>query len=293
MQLLKQPQALFGLPAPNRDALLAMDRYLGQLAATLEAGSWDREVLEMLELMPRLFLKIGDHVEIPVVCVKVLMQHMYVVYLSFLKDRNPQMDEMLLTSSRYSYHLLHLFRDEPEYKPYHPVDAYKRALLLDPDWALRWCIEEKDSVFYPEVIQHVAKTKDFNARSAITFHRLRAIELGRKEALADIHQRLALLMRDPYVCLWLADFYPELERKVLFRSALGNPPYLLIWADKSREFDGQIRRDLLRFPAWLADYIHVFNPPDARSLWLQARERCTNEWLMPWVEQFGKAAGWL
>ena len=27
------------------------------------------------------------------------MQHMYVVYLLFLKDRNPQMDEMLLTSS--------------------------------------------------------------------------------------------------------------------------------------------------------------------------------------------------
>ena len=42
-----------------------MDRYLGQSAATLEAGRWDGEVLEMLELMPRLFLKIGDHVEIP------------------------------------------------------------------------------------------------------------------------------------------------------------------------------------------------------------------------------------
>ena len=89
------------------------------------------------------------------------------------------------------------------------------------------------------------------------------------------------------------DLYPELDKKVLFRSALGNPDYLLVWAQLYRaEFDALIRRELLRYPAWMADYINMFNPPDARDLWLNAREKCSNDWLLPWVEQFGKAARW-
>ena len=294
MKLLKQPQAIFGFPVPNQGALQSVDRYLGQLAASLESCSWDREVLEMLDLMPQVFLKLRDHVEVPLDCIKVLSRHMYVVYQSYLRDRNPQLDDLLQFSSEYTYHLLHLFRENADYKPYHPIEAYKRALLTDPDWALRWCHEQNDSLFYPEVMQNIAQTKDFNARSAIVYHRLLAAKMGREEALADIRQRLALLSRDPYACLWLADFYPELERKILFRSAFGNPSYLLVWADKyGHEFDASIRRELLLYPAWMADYINLFNPPDARELWVQARARCSNELLSPWVERYGNAAGWL
>jgi hypothetical protein len=68
----------------------------------------------------------------------------------------------------------------------------------------------------------------------------------------------------------------------------------LVWAEKhGREFEESIRRALLLHPAWLADYLNLTNPPDGRDLWLHARSRCTNDLLLPWVEQYGKAAGWL
>ena len=60
MKLLKQPQAIFGFPVPNQGALQSVDRYLGQLAASLESCSWDREVLEMLDLIPQVFLKLRE-----------------------------------------------------------------------------------------------------------------------------------------------------------------------------------------------------------------------------------------
>ena len=291
--LFKQPQALFGLPAPNRDALRAFDTYLGQIAQNLESCNWDKDVVEILDLLPQVFLKLSDHVEVPVDCIKVLNKHMYVVMQSYKQDKNPQLEDMLLLSSEYSYHMLHLFNKNTDYTPCHSVDEYKVALLIDPDWALRWCHEQKDARFYPEVLQYIYKTQEANSRSAFAYHRLKAMSLDRLGQLADIKKRLPLLLRDPKVCLWLLDLYPELDKKVLFRSALGNPDYLLVWAQLYRaEFDALIRRELLRYPAWMADYINMFNPPDARDLWLNAREKCSNDWLLPWVEQFGKAARW-
>lgn len=294
MKLLKQPQAIFGFPPPSSGALQSVDHYIEQLALSLGSRNWDRDVREMLDLLPQVFLKLGEKVEIPVDCMKVLSHHMYIVYQAYLRDRNPQLDDLLQLDSEYAYHLLHLFLENSDYKPYNPIEKYKEALLTDPDWALRWCLEQNDSLFYPKVMKHLVGTKGYNARSAIVHHRLIASKLDRQGALADIQQRLPLLLTDPCVCLWLLEFYPELERRKLFASALKDPPYLLVWAEKhGREFEESIRRALLLHPAWLADYLNLTNPPDARDLWLHARSRCTNDLLLPWVEQYGKAAGWL
>jgi hypothetical protein len=298
MKILKQPHALFGLPAPNKEALGTMDRYLGQLVDSMESCNfcgWDRDVIELFNLLPQLFIKVGDRVEIPDACIVVLTNHLYVVYQAYLQERSPDCEKILLMSSEYAYHLLHLFKENPDYQPQLPAKEYKTALLLDPDWALRWCSEQHDKAFYPEIMRAIVKSKDINARNAFTYHRLVAAKLDRKAAVADVAYRLPLLLTDPEICLWLADAYPELERKQLFRSVFNNSvktSYLLVWAAKYPEFDEQIRRELLIRPAWLADYIVRFNPPDARDLWLQAREKCSNQWLLPWIEQFGKSAGW-
>jgi hypothetical protein len=104
----------------------------------------------MLDLLPQVFLKLGEKVEIPVDCMKVLSHHMYFVYQAYLRDRNPQLDDLLQLDSEYAYHLLRLFLGNSDYKPYNPIEKYKEALLTDPDWALRWCLEQNDSLFYPK-----------------------------------------------------------------------------------------------------------------------------------------------
>jgi hypothetical protein len=293
VQVLKQPQAIFGLPASDRGSLAAFDQYLAKVADSLSACVWNRDVIEILDLLPQVFLRLDDHVEVPVDSLKVLTQHMNVVLQSYQKDLNPQLEDMLLLSSEYTYHLLSFFRENPAVRPSYPIENYKRSMLLDPEWALRWCCEQNDAVFYNEVMQHLHKTKDFNQRSAIVFHRLKVLQMDRPTALADIHSRLPMLLRDPQVCLWILDNYPEIDRKILFRSAFGNPAYLLLWGERfPGEFDALIKRELLRYPAWLADYIVRFRPGDARDLWIRARERCSNQWLLPWVEQYGIAAKW-
>ena len=109
---------------------------------------------------------------------KVLSHHMYIVYQAYLRDRNPQLDDLLQLDSEYAYHLLHLFLENSDYKPYNPIEKYKEALLTDPDWALRWCLEQNDSLFYPKVMKHLVGTKDYNARSAIVLSPADCFETG-------------------------------------------------------------------------------------------------------------------
>ena len=41
------------------------------------------------------------------------------------------------------------------------------------------------------------------------------------------------------------------------------------------------------------EYIHELKPAEARSLWQQARERCHNDWLLPWLDHYAQRVGWL
>jgi len=293
LKLLKQPQALFGFPSPDGLALQAFTSYVGQVAKTIERTPWDQDVVELLDLIPQVFLHLAADAEIQHNSLQVLVKHMYVVFEAYQRDFDPELEDIMQLSPEYTYRLLQLFRSNRSLRPSHPVEVYKKALLLDPEWALRWCQECHDTPYFSEIMQHVAQTKDSNARSAIVSHRLTTSGLERHRQLEDIRRKLPLLMRDPQVCFWIMQHYPELDRKVLFRSAIGNPPYLLLWAQQfPREFDPLIRRELMLHPAWLADYITLFNPPDAREMWFYARERCSNDWLLSWLNQYAKAANW-
>jgi len=65
MKLLKQPQAIFGFPPPSSGALQGVDRYIEQLALSLGSRNWDRDVREMLDLIPQVFLKLGRRSRFP------------------------------------------------------------------------------------------------------------------------------------------------------------------------------------------------------------------------------------
>ncbi|MCZ2078013.1 MAG: hypothetical protein LC130_23780 [Bryobacterales bacterium] len=77
--LIKQPGAIFGLPTRDPDLLSEFDRYLSQVGTALQRCSWDRDVLEMLDLLPQIFLRLDDSVELGADSLPVLYRHMYVV----------------------------------------------------------------------------------------------------------------------------------------------------------------------------------------------------------------------
>jgi len=65
MKPLKQPQAIFGFPPPSSGALQSVDHYIEQLALSLGSRNWDRDVREMLDLLPQVFLNWGRRSRFP------------------------------------------------------------------------------------------------------------------------------------------------------------------------------------------------------------------------------------
>jgi hypothetical protein len=62
---------------------------------------------------------------------------------------------------------------------------------------------------------------------------------------------------------------------------------MLAWACRfPGEFDQLVQRELLRQPAWLVEYVVRCKPADARELLTGARERCSNDWLAPWLDLY-------
>jgi hypothetical protein len=102
--ILKQPQAVFGLPSGEPRVLSDFDRYLSQVAAALAKCSWDKNILEMLDLLPQVFLRLDDSVELDINSLHVLYRHMYVVLKAYQQQGNPQLEEILQLSPEYSFH---------------------------------------------------------------------------------------------------------------------------------------------------------------------------------------------
>jgi hypothetical protein len=62
---------------------------------------------------------------------------------------------------------------------------------------------------------------------------------------------------------------------------------LLAWTRRfPGEFDSIVQRELRRSPAWLVEYVHQRKPANAGELLAEARERCNNDWLRPWLELY-------
>jgi hypothetical protein len=283
--LIKQPGAIFGLPTRDPDVLSEFDRYLSQVGSALQRCSWDRDVLEMLDLLPQIFLRLEDSVELGADSLPVLYRHMYVVLQAYQRQHNPQLEELIQLSPEYSFHLLHWLRHSKG-RTACPLEAFKQAMLPDPYWAIRWQRLEPDPAYHTRILEFVHRTREINPRSAGVWHGMQASRMTRAAALADVKRLVPLLLTDPHLCLNAADLYPEFDRRVLFRSAVRHPEYLLAWASRfPGEFDPIVQRELLRRPAWLVEYIVRCNPANASELLTAARDRCANEWLLPWLER--------
>lgn len=285
--LIKQPQAIFGLPSREAGVLSDFDRYLSQVAAALERCSWDQDILEMLDLMPQIFLRLDDRVELGPDSLPVLYRHIYVVLRAYQKQNNPQLEELIQLSPEYSFHLLGWVRAHSERRTSCPTEAFKQAMLLDPYWAIRWQRLQPDSAYHTRILEFLHQSRDINPRSAWIWHRMQAARMTPAAALEDVKRLLPLLLSDPHLCLNVAEVYPGFDRKILFRSAFRHPEYLLAWACRfPGEFDQIVQRELMRRPAWLVEYIARCKPANARELLAGARERCGNQWLLPWLELF-------
>jgi hypothetical protein len=292
--VLKQPLTIFGLPSTDPVVLSSFHSYLAQVADALVNCSWDRSVLEMLDLLPQVFLHLADRRELPLESLPVLCRHMHMVMKAYEREANPQLEELLMLSPEYTYHFLTSMRRQPGRRCAHPIGSYKRALLPDPHWAMQWYRVQSDNAYYREILEFIRKTKDASARSAWAWHRMNVKQMSRSAAVADISRLLPLILLDPQLSFWVMDNYPEVDRRTLFRSAIRYPAFLLAWAKRfPGEFDTIIQRELVRHPAWLVQYIHEFKPADARSLWKQSRQRCCNDWLLPWLDHYARRVGWL
>jgi hypothetical protein len=273
--------------------LSSLHSYLAQVADALVNCSWDRNVLEMLDLLPHVFLHLGDRRELSLESIPVLCRHMYVVLKAYERENNPQLEQLLMLSPEYTYHFLTWIRQQPGRRCAHPIESYKRALLPDPHWAVQWYRVQPDKVYHGQILEFIRRTKDASPRSAWAWHRMNVKRMSRSEAVADISRLLPLILLDPHLSFCVMDNYPELERRALFRSAIRYPAFLLAWAKRfPGAFDTVIQRELVRQPAWLIEYIHEVKPVEARSLWQQARERCRNDWLLPWLDHYARRAGW-
>lgn len=285
--LIKQPQAIFGLPSREAGVLSDFDRYLSQVAAALERCSWDQDILEMLDLMPQIFLRLDDRVELGPDSLPVLYRHIYVVLQAYQRQNNPQLEELIQLSPEYSFHLLGWVRAHSERRTSCPTEAFKQAMLLDPYWAIRWQRLQPDSAYHTRILEFLHQSREISPRSAWIWHRTQAARMTPAAALEDVKRLLPLLLTDPHLCLNVAAAYPGFDRKILFRSAFRHPEYLLAWACQfPGEFDQIVQRELLRRPAWLVEYIARCKPANARELLAGARDRCSNQWLLPWLELY-------
>jgi len=285
--LIKQPQALFGLPSREAGVLSDFDRYLSQVAAALQRCSWDRDILEMLDLMPQIFLRLDDSVELGHDSLPVLYRHLYVVLQAYQKQNNPQLEELIQLSPEYSFHLLHWVRVHSKRQTSCPMETFKQSMLLDPYWALQWQRVQPDASYQTRILEFMHRSREINPRSAWAWHQMQAAQMTRAAALAEVKRLLPLLLTDPHLCLNLLEAYPEFDRKVLVRSAYRHPEYLLAWACRfPGQFDPLVQRELLRRPAWLVEYIARCKPANARELLSGARDRCSNDWLLPWLDLY-------
>lgn len=285
VRLLKQPQAIFGLPTRDAGVLAEFDHYLSQVGAALQRCSWDREILEMLDLAPQIFLRLDDSVELGADALPILYRHMYVALQAYQRQQNPQLEELIQLSPEYSFHLLHWVRHS-ERRTACPVEAFKQAMLPDPYWATRWQRLQPAPAYHTRILEFVERTREINPRSAWVWHGMQASHTTRAAALAGVERLVPLFLTDPHLCLNVVDLYPECDRRVLFRSAFRHPEYLLAWAFRfPGEFDQIVQRELLRRPAWLVEYVVHCKPANARELLAGARDRCANAWLLPWLER--------
>lgn len=286
LSLVKQPQAIFGLPSCQAGVLLDFDRYLSEVATVLKHRAWDSNILELLDLVPQLLLRLGDEVEMGPEALPALYRHMHVVLQAYQRQPNPQLEELIQLSPEYSFHLLAWVWSDPSRRTSCPATAFKQAMLPDPYWAISWQRRQPEDAYHAAIVEFLQRTREIHARSAWTWHLMHARAMTPTAAWTEVKRLLPLLLPDPQVCLNVLETYPGFERRVLFRSALRHPDYLLAWARRfPGEFDPLVQRELLRRPAWLVEYIAHCRPGNAKELLTAARAHCHNEWLRPWLDR--------
>lgn len=296
--VLKQPLALFGLPATDRSYQLQVEGYLDHLTDAVVKHAWDPEVLEMVDLLPQILLRLGDRVEITEDLFFLLRQHMHIVLQDLQKSHNPVLEDMISLSSEYTYHFL-VWATAPgsSYTVQKPIEIHLRNILREPYWGFQWYHNHPSKSFYMVLLSALMETRDTKPMSAWVWHRMQFGKKPHVEGLAAVQAILPLLQGDPLVCLAVAEAYPEVDRSKLFASAMPANSrrfhYLLLW---SRRFpnlmDRRIQIELLQSPAWLVQYLEERKPENMKDLFMTARNRCRNSFLLPWLDNYAARYNW-
>ena len=85
----------------------------------------------------------------------------------------------------------------------------------------------------------------------------------------------------PASCCWCSPLHWAAYRDDLETAGL----LLRAWA-AGHLAKNERSRELLRRPAWVVEYINRCKPANARELLAGARDRCSNAWLLPWLDLY-------
>jgi hypothetical protein len=215
------------------------------------------------------------------------MRHLHVVWQAYRASPNPQLEELIQLSPEYSYHLLCWARMNPQQHLACGIEKFKETMLLDPYWAIRWLQSEPDRLYREQIVAFAKHTREFNPKAAWFVHQIETTRTSREVGLTRLTALMPLLLLDPHLCFAFVEIYPEFDRRILFRSAVGHPEFLLAWARRfPGEFELVVQRELLRRAAWLVEYVARCHPPNGSELLQAARERCANRWLRPWLDLY-------
>jgi hypothetical protein len=287
------PQALFGLDDPTPADIRRLAMYIKECGRQINSKSWSSDLNELIDCLPQILHHVSDTIEVPPDTFPILDQHPYIIYQMYLQVLNPHLEMVLQLHPEYCYYLLQRREYPLGQRPYLTASDLKQKMLADPNWALRWCREENDTVFLKQVKTYINKTKDLNSRSALASLRLYRGNHTHAQTLEELRTRphIFTLPHSPETSLWLAEHYPELEPTELFgpylRSEHPSPAMLLHLAVRFPSLNQHdIGKLLLKHPAWLPDFISLAQPDNARELWAEAKANYKNPWLKPWIEQY-------
>ncbi len=225
--------------------------------------------------------------DLPPDCFGVLLNNLNLVFNDYVAQANPSLEDVLLLSPEYCFHLLNLNAQQGPLPLKRASEFYQNLLLRDARWAMQWLRMEYSELLYIELMETVWRTKSGLASSAFCYHFLRTQSKPQAERLKDISSRLAVLQRNPHYALLAGVHYPVLA-EALIPTAYGRPRLLYHWlklVPLPEKAMTAAQEKLTTDAAWTVQYIEDCKPLNFKELYETAFRHCHNSWLASWLEQ--------